>query len=219
MAIIGKKPANSEVYYTDPLTIDKSKIIYVRFDGINPAVTNYPVYFSTDDVFRNKVITGIDVWRVGKTPLQIQTDLGYVGTNLASLRKLAADYNVALSDADVRKFAVSGLTDKNALEATKLKIQNTAKVRYQNLGQYIDQGLTVRDIASQYINKMANVLEVNPDTIKLDDRYIETALSTLPNFNDFNKMLRNSPQWEYTTNAREEAAGYANKILQDFGLR
>jgi len=119
----------------------------------------------------------------------------------------------------VRKFAVSGLTDKNALEATKLKIQNTAKVRYQNLGQYIDQGLTVRDIASQYINKMANVLEVNPDTIKLDDRYIETALSTLPNFNDFNKMLRNSPQWEYTTNAREEAAGYANKILQDFGLR
>jgi hypothetical protein len=32
-------------------------------------------------------------------------------------------------------------------------------------------------------------------------------------------MLRNSPQWEYTTNAREEAAGYANKILQDFGLR
>jgi hypothetical protein len=82
MAFIGKKPANSEVYYTDPLTIDKSKIIYVRFDGINPAVTNYPVYFSTDDVFRNKVITGIDVWRVGKTPLQIQTDLGYVGTTL-----------------------------------------------------------------------------------------------------------------------------------------
>ena len=66
---------------------------------------------------------------------------------------------------------------------------------------------------------MANVLEVNPDTIKLDDRYIDTALSTLPNFTDFNKMLRNSPQWEYTTNAREEAAGYANRILQDFGLR
>ena len=149
----------------------------------------------------------------------IQNVGGVVGGNLGSLRKLAADYNVALSDADIRKYAISALTDKNVLETAKVKIQNTAKVRYQNLGQYLDQGLTVRDIASQYINKMANVLEVNPETIKLDDRYIDTALSTLPNFTDFNKMLRNSPQWEYTTNAREEAAGYANRILQDFGLR
>jgi hypothetical protein len=149
----------------------------------------------------------------------IQNVGGVVGANLGSLRKLAADYNVTLSDADIRKFAINALTDKNVLETAKVKIQNTAKVRYQNLGQYFDQGLTVRDIASQYINKMANVLEVNPETIKLDDRYIDTALSTLPNFTDFNKMLRNSPQWEYTTNAREEAAGYANKILQDFGLR
>lgn len=149
----------------------------------------------------------------------IQNVGGVVGSNLTALRKLASDYNVALSDSDIRKYAINALTDKNALETTKLKIQNTAKVRYQNLGQYLDQGLTVRDIASQYINKMANVLEVNPDTIKLDDRYIESALSNLPNFNDFNKMLRNSPQWQYTTNAREEAASYANKILQDFGLR
>ena len=149
----------------------------------------------------------------------IQNVGGVVGANLGSLRKLAADYNVTLSDADIRKFAISALTDKNVLETAKVKIQNTAKVRYQNLGQYFDQGLTVKDIASQYINKMSNVLEVNPETIKLDDRYIDTALSTLPNFTDFNKMLRNSPQWEYTTNAREEAAGYANKILQDFGLR
>ena len=149
----------------------------------------------------------------------VQNVGGLVGSNLASIRKLASDYNVTLSDADVRKYAIEGLSNKNSLEIAKTKIQNTAKVRYQNLGQYIDQGLSVKDIASQYINKMANVLEVNPDTIKLDDRYIDTALSTLPNFTDFNKMLRNSPQWEYTTNAREEAAGYANKILQDFGLR
>lgn len=82
MAIIGMKKKKTEVYYTDPVIVDKSKLIFVRFDGINPAVTNYPVYFSTDDVLKGKVVTGIDVWRVGKTPLNIQTDLGYVGTTL-----------------------------------------------------------------------------------------------------------------------------------------
>ena len=144
---------------------------------------------------------------------------GAIGANLRDIRKLASDYNVSLSDAEVRQYALSGLTDKNAVETVRTKIQNTAKATYQNLASFIDQGLTVKDIASQYINRMSNVLEINPETIKLDNRYIQNALSTLPNFGDFNKMLRNSPQWEYTNNAREEAAGYANKILQDFGLR
>jgi hypothetical protein len=144
---------------------------------------------------------------------------GAIGANLRDIRRLASDYNVSLSDADVRQYALNGLTDKNAIDTVRTKIQNTAKATYQNLASFIDQGLTVKDIASQYINKMANVLEINPETIKLDNRYIQTALSTLPNFGDFNKILRNSPQWEYTNNAREEAAGYANKILQDFGLR
>lgn len=144
---------------------------------------------------------------------------GAIGANLRDIRKLASDYNVSLSDAEVRQYALSGLTDKNAVETVRTKIQNTAKATYQNLASFIDQGLTVKDIASQYINRMANVLEINPETIKLDNRYVQSALTTLPNFTDFNKMLRNSPQWEYTNNAREEAAGYANKILQDFGLR
>jgi hypothetical protein len=144
---------------------------------------------------------------------------GAIGANLRDIRKLASDYNVSLSDAEVRQYALSGLTDKNAVETVRTKIQNTAKATYQNLASFIDQGLTVKDIASQYINRMSNVLEINPETIKLDNRYIQNALSSLPNFGDFNKMLRNSPQWEYTNNAREEAAGYANKILQDFGLR
>jgi choline dehydrogenase-like flavoprotein len=144
---------------------------------------------------------------------------GAIGGNLRTIRQLASDYNVSLTDKEIRQFALSGLTDKNAVETIKTKIQNTAKATYQNLSPFIDQGLSVKDIASQYINKMANVLEINPDTIKLDDKYIQSALSTLPNFGDFNKMLRNTPMWEYTQNARDEAAGYANRILQDFGLR
>lgn len=82
MAFVGQKTKVSEVYYTDPLIVEKSRLIFARFDGTNAAVTNYPVYFSNDDILANKVVTGIEVWRVGKTPQQIQTDLGYIGTTL-----------------------------------------------------------------------------------------------------------------------------------------
>lgn len=213
---VAANPADAAQYYKELSQLEKSKVakqVTTRSGTTTTQTATAGVTKEDREIlaakFVDRYIDTAGVKNVG----------GIVGSNLASIRKLASDYNVSLSDADVRKYAIEGLSNKNSLEIAKTKIQNTAKVRYQNLGQYIDQGLSVKDIASQYINKMANVLEVNPDTIKLDDRYIDTALSTLPNFTDFNKMLRNSPQWEYTTNAREEAAGYANKILQDFGLR
>ena len=213
---VDANPKDAEQYYKELTKLEKSKVakqVTTRSGSTTTQTSTGGITKEDRELlaarFIDRYIDTTGVQNVG----------GAVGANLGTIRKLASDYNIALSDAEIRRYAISALTDRNVLETAKVKIQNTAKVRYQNLGQYFDQGLTVKDIASQYINKMANVLEVNPDTIKLDDRYIDTALSTLPNFTDFNKMLRNSPQWEYTTNAREEAASYANKILQDFGLR
>lgn len=148
----------------------------------------------------------------------VQNVGGAVGSNLASLRKLASDYNVVLSDADIRKYAVDALTDKNVLDNAQLKIKNTAKVRYQNLGQFIDQGLTVKDIASQYISRLGQLLEINPDTISINNKYIDSALSNLANFTDFSNMIRKGPEWQYTNNAREEAASYINRIKEDFRM-
>lgn len=146
----------------------------------------------------------------------VQNVGGVVGSNISALRKLASDYNVALSDADIRKEAINSLTDKNALENFKVKMQKIAKVRYSNFAQSIDEGLTIKDIASPYINKMSNVLEVNPNTINLDNRYIDKALTGNMNFTDFDKLLRNTPEFPYTNNARSEAATYINWIKQDF---
>ena len=210
---VNANPADAAQYYKELSKLEKSKVAkqVTTRRGTTTTQVSTPGITKED----RELLAAKFVDRYIDTK-GIQNVGGVVGTNLASLRKLAADYNVALSDADVRKFAVSGLTDKNALETTKLKIQNTAKFRYQNLAPFIDQGLTVRDIASQYINKMANVLEVNPDTIKLDNRYIDNALTNNLNFTDFNKVLRGGPEWPFTLNAREEAASIINKVKSDF---
>ena len=208
--------ADFKSFYNQLKALEKSKVAKqttVRKDGVvtqisTPGVTNE----DREELALNYVSKYIDA-------KGIENVGGAIGGNLRTIRQLASDYNVALSDKEIRQYALSGLTDKNVIETVKTKMLNIAKATYQNLAPFLDKGLTVKDIASQYINKMSNVLEINPDTIKLDDRYIQTALSTLPNFGDFNRMLRNSPQWEYTDNARSEAAGYVNKILSDFGLR
>jgi hypothetical protein len=213
---VDANPKDAEQYYRELSKLEKSKVAKQVTTRSGTTTTQVATPGVTKEDRELLAARFVDRYIDTKG---IQNVGGAIGANLGGLRKLAADYNVALSDAEIRKYAISALTDKNVLETAKVKIQNTAKFRYQNLASFIDQGLSVRDIASQYINRMANVLEVNPDTIKLDDKYIDNALTNNLNFTDFNKVLRSSPQWEYTTNAREEAAGYANKILQDFGLR
>jgi hypothetical protein len=210
---VDANPADAAQYYKELSKLEKSKVakqVTTRSGTTTTQVATPGITKEDREIlaakFVDRYIDTAGVKNVG----------GIVGSNLASIRKLASDYNVSLSDADVRKYAIEGLSNKNSLEIAKTKIQNTAKVRYQNLGQYIDQGLTVKDIASQYINRMANVLEINPDTIKLDSRYIDNALSTLPTFTDFNKTLRGGPEWPFTLNAREEVSSIINKVKSDF---
>ena len=145
---------------------------------------------------------------------------GLIGSNYNTLKTLTSAYGVTLPDGDLRQLALNSLTSKTAIDDAKAKVQTLAKATYRNLAPFIDQGLTVKDIASQYINRMSNVLEISPDGIDLNDRYIQEVLSAdkLPSLNEFTIKLRNTPMWQKTGGAIEEAASYAKKILSDFGL-
>ena len=145
---------------------------------------------------------------------------GLLGSNYNTLKTLTSAYGVTLPDADIRQLALNSLTSKTAIDDAKAKVQTLAKATYRNLAPFIDQGLTVKDIASQYVNKMANVLEISPDGIDLNNRYIQEVLGAdkLPSLGEFTVKLRNTPMWQKTSGAIEEAASYAKKILSDFGL-
>lgn len=77
-----QKPVN----YPDPVVIHNERLIFARFDGAQASTaTNVPIYFSNEDVLKNKVVTGIKVLLRGRTSgatAQIQTDLGFIGTSI-----------------------------------------------------------------------------------------------------------------------------------------
>jgi hypothetical protein len=61
-------------------------LIFARFDGAQASTaTNVPIYFSNQDVLKDKIVTGIDVTLRGRTSgatATIQTDLGFLGTSI-----------------------------------------------------------------------------------------------------------------------------------------
>ena len=145
---------------------------------------------------------------------------GAVASNLRAIKKIASDYNIVLPDLDVRQLALNAIRDKTGLDNAQNKIVSLAKAGFPALIPYIDQGLTVRDIASQFIAKKAAVLEMSPESISLNDPDILSALqgTKLEFLFDFEKRLRKNPLWQFTNNAREEAASFSAMALNDFGV-
>ena len=91
----------------------------------------------------------------------------------------------------------------------------------------IRQGMNMYDIASPYINLMAQTLEIAPDQVTLNDPYIREALMGVDDKGnpkpmglwDFEKKLKNDPRWMNTKQASNDIASTATDILQIFGLR
>ena len=145
---------------------------------------------------------------------------GQLSTNMRAIRKLVTDNGVTLGDREVRKLAVDATTGGVALDTVQTKIVNLAKAKFAALSPYLDQGLSVNDVAQQYINEKAKILELNPNQININDNDITQAISgqNLESLFDFRKRLRGNPLFQYTEQAREDASSYVNDILQKFGL-
>ena len=132
---------------------------------------------------------------------------GTIATNQANIAKFARDHGINLPDSEVRKNAVLAITGGTAaLDSIYAKIRTMSKVLYPGLGNFIDAGLNVADIASTYIAEKANLLEMNPTTLDLKDPDIVQAISgqTTENIGDFRKRMKSNPLYAKTNNALNE---------------
>ena len=68
---------------------------------------------------------------------------------------------------------------------------------------------------------MASVLEINPETIGLDDQLLRSAIGPDKEMSlyDYQKMLRKDNRWQYTNQAKEEVSDTALRVLRDFGFQ
>lgn len=101
-------------------------------------------------------------------------------------------------------------------------IRQTAKLGLpEKVGALLDLGVDLEAIYSPYKNVMASVLEINPQTIGLDDKTLRSAIGPDKEMTiyDWERSLRKDPRWQYTNNARQEVSGIGLNVLQQLGFQ
>ena len=158
----------------------------------------------------------------------IASGTGAVAQGITTLKNYASSYGIKLSTQEALDEVVGGLQPGGSLTTGKFeqqqqKIRNMAKSFYTNLGDSIDNGVSIKNLANQFANVKSQILEVPLESVDVFDKDIQTALRNngkpgVMSTTEFDVLLRNKPEWGKTKNARDEAAKYANDILKMFGL-
>jgi len=149
---------------------------------------------------------------------------GAAGGALASLKATAAANGL---DFD-KQFGTQAQTwlakilQGESPDTFKNVIRQTAKLGLpEKVGSLLDLGVDLETIYSPYKNVMASVLEINPQTIGLDDKTLRSAIGPDKEMTiyDWERSLRKDARWQYTNNARQEVSSIGLNVLQQLGFQ
>ena len=149
---------------------------------------------------------------------------GKAGEQLADLQKVAAANGLDLQKAFGTQLPIwfASINKGESIETYKKQIRDVAKIGMpKNIASLLDNGVDLDAIYSPYKNVMASVLEINPESITLNDPLLRSAITgekELPIY-EFQRQLRKDSRWQYTNQAKEEVSDVALKVLRDFGFQ
>jgi hypothetical protein len=178
--------------------------------------------------------------------LQFLTDViktGQYGTKkVSSLSKLASEYTkkqtektnltsqtllatakangITLNDQQLQGYA-QAVKNGTDIDTVKSQIRNlVASTMPDNVKKLMADGTDLDTIYSPYKYAMQETLEMPSDTINLNDPTLRNAISSNGQMTlyDFQKSLRKDPRWQYTNNAKAEAADVTTTVLKNFGF-
>lgn len=154
---------------------------------------------------------------------------GQAGTVDQTVRRVAGDYGVGLTDAQVTDFTRGILKGSMSEDNVAAFAKQMAMSKYAGMRGYLEQGFTVRQVASPYLQSYSQLMEVTPESVNLNDGLIQKALQGSPDPKSggvpvmqslwqFEKSVRQDKRWLGTKNARDEAENIATKVAQDWGI-
>lgn len=144
----------------------------------------------------------------------------------AQLRELNSNYGLDLGDTWMNQNLKRVMVGNDTISGIQARVRDLAKKQYQAFAEDIDGGRTVAELADPYVQKMADLLEMNPSSIKLKDTSIQRAMTmrdaqgvpTAQNLNDFANDIRKDTRWQYTANAKAQTAEVTSQLLRSFGV-
>jgi hypothetical protein len=151
---------------------------------------------------------------------------GTAAETKAQLDSLSQNYGVRLGDQWKSRQLARIMSGDDTMAGVQQRVQEMAMREYKAFADRIAGGETVTEIADPYVNRMSELLELNPGSVGVDDEMIQRALKQVtpegkPASMDlwsFEKEVRKDNRWQYTKNARQEVANVTGDLMRNFGF-
>lgn len=152
---------------------------------------------------------------------------GDIQANVSAIKARGSEFGVLFSDRvafDWAQRLAAGTATQDGIDEY---LRQQAQARYASNKMIQDglaRGQTVREILDPQIAQVADLLEIDPDAIRLTDPRWSPILEK-PDEDTMRPMTsaeaaqyaRSQPEWEKTRNAQATSAGFGEKLLQTFG--
>jgi hypothetical protein len=150
---------------------------------------------------------------------------GTASTARQNLATLNADYGTGFSNDWVANAAESIATGATTEQYWSDQLKSQAAGAFPAWESQIKAGLTMKQIASPYIQTYANILGIDPAAVTLDDNLLKQGLQgtdptkpgAMPLW-QFEKQVRQDPRWATSKDAMDSLNATGATILRQWGL-
>lgn len=151
---------------------------------------------------------------------------GSLGQYMRDLRNVAAMNGLTYSDDYYYQQANSALAGASSIEDSISDIREEAAGLWPPYADKIRAGQNARDLASSYIQNMASVLQIDPQSISLDDPFIQGSITSFDDQGnprpkslwEQSNELRKDPRWIESNDGQNKIASAVSGVTAMFGI-
>jgi hypothetical protein len=168
----------------------------------------------------------MDLIKTGPKFKKIAAEIGSLKESKVTATKSLLEKTAAANGLTLSTFAdadswVNRINQGESIENFKQIIRNTAKAGLpDNVKKLLDDGVDLDAVYSPYKQTMAAILEINPESINLNDPTLRMGIGAdkeMPLY-EYQRALKQDARWQYTNNAKEDVSNSVQKVLRDFGF-
>lgn len=150
---------------------------------------------------------------------------GQAGSYEDQLRQSMLDLGVQMPESQLDQQIQSIVAGKQSVQGVQAQLRSQAASMYPAYASQINSGMNVSDIASPYITRAQQLLEMGQGQMNINTPMIKSALQYTQNgaptampMYDFEKSVRQDPRWLSTDNAQDAFMSNAHQVLVNFGF-
>jgi NlpC/P60 family protein len=151
---------------------------------------------------------------------------GLAGQAYQQLKTAAYDNGVSLSEQSLKNSAAYVVRGVSNMEKEVGNIRGIAMGAYPAFADQIQAGQTMRQIASPYVQAMAQTLELPDTDLDMYNAKIKAALTRANSqgkpepmtLTDFVDSLKDTPDWRRTGNAQNSVMAIGHQVLRNMGV-